>query len=178
MRHLRRWTATGPWWVVALVSLLLTAVALGPVLLWERRPFSVLFPAVYGFVSFLWLTLHQRRQDARLTGWDPDRVFDVLTRARAGELPADPMDRERLRGVLERAAREDRGVSWVLPAALLALVALLLFGSGSPPGWRTPVLVAYYVALGAVAVRAGRRTRRRREEVVVRLRGVGDRTGG
>lgn len=175
MRDVRRLIVAGPWPVQAGFYLVCLVVVGWPLLLrTEGPPFAALWSVVAGLA----LTVLQRRQDARDTGWTTTEQYDIVQRAYAGELSADPADRDALHRVLTRYAPGTALLALVRAGAVHRLRRAAVVWRGTFRGWSEWPVAAYLVLLGVALFVLLRRRNARRRALLARLEGVSDAAGG
>jgi hypothetical protein len=175
VRDVRRLIVAGPWPFQVADYLASVVVISWPLALRSAEP---PYPAFPGLAVGLVLTYWQRRQDARDTGWTAYEQYDVVRRAYAGDLPADPADRGRLRRVLARYAKDGRILPWVELVGFTAIAAMAVAWRNTFRGWSEWPVAAYFLLLAVATFVFLRRKQARRSALLAELEGVGRPAGG
>lgn len=149
--RLRSRIATAPWPIWFLVFAGTYALSIWPLLLDpEPAMFGGLCAGTFGLVMGRVLGDSERRS---LTGWDRMQRHRVFESARRGTLPDTARDRATLRLLVEKDLREHRGLAWLLPVSLVAVIFLTVRQIGDDSTLWTAVAVAWYALVGVLVTR-------------------------
>jgi hypothetical protein len=169
--RLSRYLSTAPLPAAVAAQLLLTMVLVA-VAGWP----AILFASVGAFISAGWglvlsavVTVAERRQQQRATGWSPAHRADLIERLRDGEAPADPADRKRLAMTLATGIVNRRGLEWVLLVAWLVIAGLPLLRADRYPGRTEWLATSWVLAAAVVLFNLSRRAQSRRRGLLAQL---------